>query len=92
MQYIKHQTLTFGLTKDYIMQTDYQITGKTYKQLEAFIKGGCSQAMPNPANWYYFGSSIQFKTCKSFKVYLQSKHVGVKFNVIVAKKEAAITR
>lgn len=67
------------------MLTDYQTTGKTYKKLEAFTKGNCTQSMPNPSNWYYFGTSIQFKTCKSFKAYLQAKHPGAKFTVSIAK-------
>ena len=67
------------------MQTDYQTTGKLYKKLEAFTKGNCTQAMPNPQTWYYFGSSVQFKTCKSFKAYLEAKHAGAKFTVSIAK-------
>jgi hypothetical protein len=67
------------------MLTDYQTTGKTYKKLEAFTKGNCTQSMPNPSHWYYFGTSIQFKTCKSFKAYLQAKHVGATFTVSIAK-------
>ena len=67
------------------MKTDYQITGKLYKKLEAFTRGNCSQEMPNQKNWYYFGTSEQFKTCKSFVAYLQEKHKGQKF---IAHKKA----
>jgi hypothetical protein len=68
-----------------MQQTDYQVTGKTYKKLDAFTKGNCTQSMFNPKSLYYFGSSVQFKTCKSFKVYLESKHVGAEFTVSIAK-------
>lgn len=67
------------------MKTDYQLTGKLYKRLEAFTRGNCSQEMPNPAHWYYFGTSEQFKTCKSFVAYLEAKHKGHKF---IAHKKA----
>ena len=67
------------------MKTDYQTTGKTYRKLDAFIEGNCSQQMPYPENLYYFGSSIQFKTCKGFKSYLQAKYPGKRIAVSVAK-------
>ena len=65
--------------------TDYHITGKLYKKLDAFIEGNCTQAMPYPESLYYFGSSIQFKTCKSFKAYLSSKYPNKRIAVSVAK-------
>ena len=63
------------------MKTDYEITGKTYAPLEAYTKGNASQAMPDTKAFYYFGTSIQFKTCKSFKAYLEQKHKGHVFKV-----------
>ena len=66
--------------------TDYETTGKTYKKLDAYTKGNCSQQMPDPESWYYFGSTIQFKTCKNFKAFLESKFVGHKFTVEIAKR------
>lgn len=66
------------------MKTDYQITGKLYKRLEAFTLGNCTQSMPDPHNWYYFGSSEQFKSCKSFVEYLKEKHKGHKFKACKA--------
>ena len=68
------------------MKTDYELTGNTYKKLDAYTSGNCSQSMPDPKEFYYFGSSIQFKTCKSFKAYLEAKHGGGhKFKVCIAK-------
>lgn len=63
------------------MKTDYQETGKLYRKLEAYTKGNASQAMPDSSAFYYFGSSVQFKTCKSFKAYLEAKHKGHVFKV-----------
>ena len=67
------------------MKTDYQLTGKLYKKLEAFTRGNCSQSMPDPAAWYYFGSTEQFKSCKSFVAYLEQKHIGHKFTANIVK-------
>lgn len=67
------------------MLTDYQVTGKLYKELEAYTKGNCSQAMPNPKEFYYFGTTQQFKTCKSFKAYLENKHIGHQFIVNIKR-------
>ena len=65
------------------MKTDYETTGKTYPPLEAYTKAAffVSQAMPTAGEFYYFGSTIQFKTCKSFKAYLEQKHKGHIFKV-----------
>ena len=60
------------------MKTDYEVTGRIYAPLEAYVKGNCSQAMPNPNNWYYFATSTQFKTCKNFADYLTHRY-GQKF-------------
>lgn len=65
--------------------TDYATTGKTYKKLDAYTKGNCNQPMPNPEAWYYFGSTVQFKTCKNFRDFLESKHAGHQFTVEIAK-------
>ena len=65
--------------------TDYQITGKLYKKLDAFIEGNGSQAMPRPQSLYYFGSSIQFKTCKSFREYLSALYPNKRIAVNIAK-------
>lgn len=67
------------------MNTDYQTTGKTYKKLDAYVNGNCSQAMPYEKSFYYFGSSIQFKTCKSFKAYLQAKYSNARFIVNISR-------
>ena len=67
------------------MQTDYHLTGKFYKKLDAFVKGNGNQATPYENSYYYFGSTIQFKTCKSFKAYLQTKHPFAKFQVNIAR-------
>jgi len=61
------------------MKTDYQITGKIYPEIEAFTLGNCSQAMPNPKEFYYFGTTVQFKSCRSFVKYLREKHPGHDF-------------
>ena len=71
--------------KGTIMQTDYQLTGKTYKALEAFTRGNCSQEMPNPAHWYYFGTTQQFKTCTNFVKFLEARHPGHKFRANIVK-------
>ncbi len=63
------------------MKTDYEITGKLYPKLEAFTRGNASQAMPDSSALYYFGSSVQFKTCKSFKAFLEKRHQGHAFKV-----------
>lgn len=65
--------------------TDYQLTGKTYKALNAYTKGNGSQEMPNFDDWYYFGTTRQFKTCKSFKAFLEDKYRGHKFTVNICK-------
>lgn len=67
------------------MQTDYQTTGKLYPKLEAYIEGNCTQAMPYPEHLYYFGSSIQFRTCKGFKAYLESLYPNKRIEVSRAK-------
>lgn len=54
---------------------------KTYPKLDAYVKGLKSPAMPNPIEFYYFGSSTQFKTCKAFKEYLLAKYTGLIFSV-----------
>lgn len=64
------------------MKTDYQTSGKLYKKLDAYTLGNCSQAMPNPKEFYYFGSSEQFKSCKNFKAFLEIKYPNAKFKVI----------
>jgi hypothetical protein len=63
------------------MKTDYETTGKLYKKLEAYTKGNASQAMPDSSALYYFGTSVQFKSCKSFKAFLEQKHKGHFFTV-----------
>lgn len=63
------------------MKTDYEETGKLYKKLEAYTKGNASQAMPDSSALYYFGSTVQFKTCKSFKAFLEQGHKGHFFTV-----------
>ena len=68
------------------MKTDYQVTGKLYKRIDAFTLGNCSQEMPNPKHWYCFGTSEQFKTCKSFVAYLKAKYPGHKFIAHKVKK------
>lgn len=67
------------------MKTDYQTTGKTYKKLDAWVQGNGNQATPYKSSFYYFGSSIQFKTCKSFKSYLEAKHSNARFIVNIAR-------
>jgi hypothetical protein len=67
------------------MQTDYQLTGNTYKKLDAYTRGNCSQQMPDPAEWYYFGSSEQFKTCANFVKFLESRHVGHQFRAHIVR-------
>lgn len=67
------------------MKTDYQKTGKIYPAIDAFTRGNCSQAMPSPKKWYYFGTSEQFKTCKGFAAYLSAKHSGHLFKASKAK-------
>jgi len=67
------------------MLTDYETTGKTYKKLEAWVKGNGNQATPYKTSFYYFGHSIQFKTCKSFKKYLETKHKNACFIVNIAR-------
>jgi hypothetical protein len=67
------------------MKTDYQQTGKLYKELEAYTLGTGAQAMPNPRSWYYFGTSAQFKSCKNFKAFLENKHAGHKFKVVKSR-------
>lgn len=67
------------------MLTDYQKTGKLYKKLNAYTKGNCTQAMTDPAEYYYFGSTEQFETCKSFVAYLEQKHKGHKFIANIAR-------
>jgi len=65
--------------------TDYATTGKTYKKLDVYTKGNSSQQMPHENTWYYFGSSVQFKTCKNFVRFLETKHKGHKFKAEIAK-------
>lgn len=65
--------------------TDYQKTGKFYKKLDSYIEGNCSQLMPYENTLYYFGSSIQFKTCKNFKAYLKAKYPNKRIAVYIAK-------
>jgi hypothetical protein len=67
------------------MKTDYETTGKLYKKLEAYTKGNASQAMPDSSALYYFGTSVQFKSCKSFKAFLEQKHKGHFFTVHKAR-------
>jgi len=67
------------------MQTTYQLTNKTYKKLDAFIEGNCTQQMPYPDHLYYFGSSVQFDTCKAFKAYLNTKYPNKRIVVNVSK-------
>lgn len=67
------------------MNTDYEITGKLYKKLDSYKSGNGSQSAPYEKSFYYFGSSIQFKTCKSFQEYLQAKHPYAKFKVCISK-------
>ena len=67
------------------MQTDYHTTGKLYKKLDSFLKGNGNQATPYENSFYYFGSSMQFKTCKSFKAFLQAKHPNATFQVNIAR-------
>jgi hypothetical protein len=43
------------------------------KKLDAFIDG------------QYFASSVQFKTCKDFKAFLESKYPGKKFKCYYSK-------
>jgi hypothetical protein len=68
------------------MKTDYEKTGKLYAKLEAYTKGNASQAMPDTAALYYFCSTVQFKTCKSFKAFLEQRHKGHGFKVSKAKE------
>lgn len=68
------------------MNTDYETTGKLYPKLEAYTKGNASQAMPDTAALYYFGSTVQFKTCKGFKAFLEQRHKGHGFKVSKAKE------
>lgn len=63
------------------MKTDFQETGKLYRKLDAYTKGNASQAMPDSSALYYFGSSIQFKSCRSFRAFLEAKHKGHFFYV-----------
>lgn len=67
------------------MKTDYELTGNICKKLDAYTLGNCSQAMPNPKIYYYFGSSEQFKSCKNFKAFLETKYPNSKFKVILGK-------
>jgi len=60
------------------MKTDYEITGKLYRPLEAYTK---SYRYPKLDTWYYFAESVQFKTCKSFKKFLESKFPSAEFKV-----------
>ena len=65
--------------------TDYQQTGKLYKKLNAYIVGNYSQSMPRLDTLYYFGPSIQFKTCSSFKAYLSARYPNKKIVVNIDK-------
>ena len=56
------------------MTTDHETTGRIYAPIDAYVKGNCSQSMPNPDAWYYFGTTRQFKTCKGFAAYLELKY------------------
>ena len=67
------------------MKTDYETTGKTYKKLEAWVRGNGNQLTPYEKSFYYFGSSVQFKTCNSFKAYLTKKHSNSKFIVNISR-------
>ena len=55
------------------------------KEIEAYVRGQCSQAMPNPKHWYFFGSTKQFNTCQSFLMHLKAKHPSYEFITRVVK-------
>ena len=59
--------------------TDYQITGKLYKKLAAWGK------MEHEPELKFIGVSVQFKTCKRFKEYLQAKFKNLQIKVNVDK-------
>lgn len=67
------------------MKTDYQLTGKIYRPLNAYTLGNCSQEMPDVNTWYYFATTRQFKTCEGFAAFLSARFPGHKFKVSVAK-------
>jgi hypothetical protein len=54
---------------------------QTYQKIDAYVKGLKSPAMPNPKEFYYFCSTVQFKTCKAFKKYLTDKYGNLNFSV-----------
>lgn len=66
-----------------VVVPDYHNTGKLYKKLDAFKRGPDSRGIGTL--WGYFGSSVQFKTCKRFKAYLEQKYPGEKFRVCKAR-------
>lgn len=57
-----------------------------YKKLDAYVNGNGSQQMPREDVLYYFGSTVQFKTCKAFKAFLLAKYPQIKrISVCIAK-------
>lgn len=65
-----------------MIQSDHAITGKFYKKLNSFVAvQNPSQSSPTFGSFDYFGSSIMFKNCNSFKSFLESKHPGAIFKV-----------
>ena len=63
-----------------VIQTDYERTGNTYKQLVAWGK------MDYENEFKFIGVSVQFKTCKRFKEYLHAKFKNVKIIVNIGNK------
>lgn len=74
------------ITEGYkMLKTDFDLTGKLYTKLDSYVLCDTpSQLMPESGVYYYFGSSIMFKTCKNFKQFLENKHKHNKFKVNIA--------
>lgn len=61
------------------MKTDYKQTGKLYKKIDAY-RLVFDPNQPDRRNGYrYFGSSVQFRTCKGFREFLSQKYPDEKF-------------
>lgn len=61
------------------MKTDYELTGKTYKKLAAYGK------FDHEKEFKCFCVSVQFKTCKRFKEFLQDEFKNLSIKVCVDK-------
>ena len=63
------------------MQSDSYFTGKLYPKLDAYFKN-------NEGDWFYLGSSCQFRTMKRYKQWLCEYKTYAHGNLKIVKGEA----